>query len=243
MIKVTIWNEYGFDQKSEAGVKTYPDGLHTVLKQLFEQSGDMQVRVSLLDDPECGLTDEILSDTDVLLWWAHCRHADVPDEKAALVAEYVQKGMGIIFLHSAHKSKPFMRLMGTSGSLQWREANERDQLWTVDPTHPIAAGISQHVTIEPEEMYGEPFDIPTPDELVFIGWFQGGNVFRSGVTYKRGYGKVFYFQPGHETHPTYYNPQVQRILTNAVRWAAPVKKLEKLECPCAKDPIEEIRRS
>lgn len=242
MIKVTIWNEYGPDQHSEAGVKTYPDGLHAVLKECLGKNEDMQVRVSLFTDPEYGLTEEILNDTDVLLWWAHSRHGELPDEKAALVAEYVQKGMGMIFLHSAHKSKPFMRLMGTSGSLKWREAHEREHLWVVNPTHPIAAGLPEYITIEPEEMYGEFFDIPQPDELVFIGWYEGGNVFRSGITYKRGYGKVFYFQPGHESYPTYYKPEIQQILTNAVRWAAPVKKLSALECPCSREPIEPIHK-
>lgn len=243
MIHVTIWNEYGNDQKSETGVKAYPRGLHTKLKEVIESAGDMQVRVSLLDDPDNGLTREILDGTDVLLYWAHSRHGDLPDEKAALISEYVQKGMGAIFLHSSHMSKPFHRLMGTSGTLQWREAAERELLWVIDPTHPIAEGVPNVVTIEPEEMYGEPFDIPKPDELVFIGWYQGGNVFRSGVTYKRGYGKVFYFQPGHETHPTYCHPEIQRILTNAVRWAAPGKRLSRLECPCARESIEKIHRS
>ena len=243
MIKVTVWNEYAADQKSEAGVKAYPQGIHAKLKEFLSANEDMQVRVSLLDDPENGLTREILDDTDVLVYWAHMRHGDLPDEKADLIAEYVQKGMGAIFLHAAHKSKPFGRLTGTSGCLQWREAEEREQLWVIDPTHPIAAGLPQVVTIEPEEMYGEPFDIPKPDELVFIGWFQGGNVFRSGVTYKRGYGKVFYFQPGHETHKTYYQPEIQHIITNAVRWAVPVKKLNGMDCPCAREPIETIHRS
>lgn len=243
MIKVTIWNEYAADQRSEAGVRTYPEGLHAVIKEFLEKSGDIEARVKLFDDPEYGITDEILADTDVLIYWAHMRHHELPYEKARLIAEYVQKGMGVIFLHAAHKSRPFAALTGTSGSLQWREADEREQLWVVNPSHPIAQGLPPVITIEPEEMYGEFFDIPQPDELVFIGWFQGGNVFRSGITYRRGYGKVFYFQPGHETHPTYYNPDVQRIITNAVHWAAPATKIASLECPCAREPIEKIHRS
>ena len=63
-------------------------------------------------------------------------------------------------------------------------------------------------------MYGEFFDIPKPDELVFIGGFSGGEVFRSGCVWNRGYGKVFYFQPGHETYRSYYDPDIRRIIQN-----------------------------
>ena len=69
-------------------------------------------------------------------------------------------------------------------------------------------------------MYGEPFGIPKPDEQVFISWFEGGEVFRSGCCWKRGAGKVFYFSPGHETHPIYRHPKVQLVLRNACKWAS-----------------------
>jgi trehalose utilization protein len=147
--------------------------------------------------------------------------------------------MGIIFLHSAHKSKPFMQLLGTSGSLCWREANEKCRVWTASPAHPIAAGIPEQFVLEREEMYGEPFGIPQPLQTVFISWFAGGNVFRSGVTFQRDYGRIFYFQPGHETHPSYHNENVQKIIVNAVKWANPIVRVSSLECPEVQ-PLEKL---
>jgi trehalose utilization protein len=129
--------------------------------------------------------------------------------------------MGFIALHSAHFAKPFKLLMGTSCTLKWREVGEKERLWVVNPAHPIADGLPDQFVIEHEEMYGEPFGIPQPDSLVFVSWFAGGDVFRSGCCYYRDRGKVFYFRPGHETYPTYYQPEVRHVLANAVRWAAP----------------------
>jgi trehalose utilization protein len=72
-------------------------------------------------------------------------------------------------------------------------------------------------------MYGEFFDIPKPDEVIFTGWFSGGEVFRSGCTFSRGYGKIFYFQPGHEEYPIYYMPEIQKIICNAARFCTPMR--------------------
>ena len=96
--------------------------------------------------------------------------------------------------------------------------NEKEILWVVDPTHPIAQGIGEKIILEEEEMYGEHFIIPTPDELVFISWFAGGEVFRSGCVFNRGNGKIFYFRPGHESVPTYHNGQIQQVIKNAVKY-------------------------
>ncbi len=137
--------------------------------------------------------------------------------------------MGFIALHSAHFAKPFKLLMGTSCSLRWRD-NEYERVWCVNPGHPIAGGIPPYFELENEEMYGEFFDIPQPESLVFTGWFRSGEVFRSGCCWTRGLGRVFYFQPGHETNPTYHNPIIQRIICNAVRWAAPVNRRDSLDC-------------
>ncbi|MEF9605757.1 ThuA domain-containing protein, partial [Paracoccus sp. PXZ] len=172
-----------------------------------------------LQDPEHGLTAEKLAETDVLIWWGHCAHGEVQDAVVERVAEAVWSGMGMIFLHSAHFSKPFKRLMGTPCNLTWREAGERERLWLTSRNHPIAAGLPDHFELEHEEMYGEPFGVPEPLETVFVSWFAGGEVFRSGLTYKRGAGNVFYFRPGHETYPTYHDANVQRVILNAVKWA------------------------
>jgi len=211
--------------------------IHDTLKCLVEECGDIEVRhIGTLEMPECGLTDEILNDTDVLIWWSHVAHDQVPYEVVFRVQEHVQRGMGIIFLHSAHHSKLFKTLMGTSCNLHWRESEDKEYLWVIDPSHPIAEGIPEHVTIPMEEMYGEPFGIPEPDKLVFIGSFSPGEVFRSGCCWRREYGKVFYFQPGHESHPTYHIPEIQKIIKNAINWAYSSYRVAELTCPNVEKP-------
>ena len=205
---------------SEEVKAIYPDGIHHAIAQGIG-FGNFQIRTATLNQPEHGLTDEILNDTDVLIWWGHVAHDQVEDVIVERVQKRVWEGMGLIVLHSAHFSKIFKKLMGTGCDLKWREAGERERIWVVNPAHPIAAGIPENFQLDNEEMYGEHFDIPAPDELVFISWFQGGEVFRSGCTFTRGQGKIFYFRPGHETHPTYYNEHVLRVIHNAVNWAAP----------------------
>ena len=232
MIKVTVWNEYFKDKQGTGEVaKVYPEGFHNVIAAALNKEKDIKASASLISDAEQGLTEKILDNTDVLIWWGHCHHGEVEDRFVRRVIDRVQRGMGAIFLHSAHKSKPFMQLMGTSGYLCWREANEKERVWVSSPAHPIAAGLPESFVLPQEEMYGEPFGIPSPDDTVFIGWFQGGNVFRSGVTFTREYGKIFYFQPGHETHPTFRDANVQKVIANAVRWAAPFVKVKDLNCP------------
>ena len=229
-IKATVWNEYGEIQKKPEVANVYPNGIHTVIADFLNKDPDIQAKTAVLDDADHGLSESVLNETDVLLWWGHAYHDKVEDRIVKNVIDHVQRGMGVIFLHSAHKSKPFMQLLGTSGSLSWREAEEKTRVWTSAPEHPIAAGIPEQFVLEHEEMYGEPFGIPEPLKTVFISWFQGGNVFRSGVTFTREYGRIFYFQPGHETNPSYHNEYVQRIITNAVKWAKPVIKVDALSC-------------
>ena len=220
--RVTVWNE-GRHEKSHAEVaKVYPKGIHGTIADGLASHG-LTVRTATLDEPEHGLTKEVLEQTDVLFWWGHMAHGEVRDEIVERVYQRVMEGgMGLIVLHSGHFSKIFKKLMGTGCNLKWREIGEKERLWVVNPGHPIVAGIGEYVELEHEEMYGEHFDIPAPDELVFVSWFQGGEVFRSGCCYFRGRGKVFYFRPGHETYPTYYQPDVIKVLYNAALWAAPV---------------------
>lgn len=221
-MKVTVWNENVHEQTSKVVASVYPEGIHGAIAKFVAEDGH-KVRTATLDEPSHGLTEAVLNDTDVLIWWGHTAHDKVSDEVVEAVVKRVWSGMGLIVLHSGHFSKVFKRLMGTSCDLKWREAGERERIWTVDPTHPIAEGIPTPITIEHEEMYGEHFDIPAPDELVFISSFTGGEVFRSGCTYKRGQGKIFYFRPGHETYPTYYHEDVQQVIRNGVKWAAPTR--------------------
>lgn len=223
-IRVTIWNEYLHEKSSEAVGKIYPEGIHGTLAAAFsEQLGEaVTTRTATLEEPQHGLTEEVLAETDVLTWWGHSAHRLVEDEVVERVQQRVLEGMGLIVMHSAHGSKIFRKLMGTSCMLRWREAAEKERHWIVNPGHPITEGLSdEYFELPHGEMYGEFFDIPEPDELVFIAWFEGGEVFRSGCTFRRGKGKIFYFSPGHETFPIYHDDNVRRVLANAVRWAAP----------------------
>ena len=228
-MKVVIWNENCHEKTDPRVLKNYPGGIHGYLKSVL-QCEDIDVSTATLDDYECGLSESMLDNTDVLLWWGHVAHSEVPDAIVERVHAHVLSGMGLIVLHSAHFSKIFKKLMGTSCSLKWREG-ERERIWTVKPNHPIAMGVDETFVLEPEEMYGEAFDIPNPDDIIFMGWFKGGEVFRSGCTWTRGHGKIFYFQPGHETNTAYRNENVQKILKNAVRWACPLRKNIEIQCP------------
>ncbi|MBE2184802.1 MAG: ThuA domain-containing protein [Anaerolineae bacterium] len=219
-VRVTIWNEYHAEQVVEASKRLYPDGMHQVIADHLANQG-FKTRTATLEQPEHGLTEDVLNNTDVLTWWGHLRHADVDSTIVDRVQRRVLGGMGLIVLHSGHESKIFQRLMGTSCDLKWREANEKERVWVTNPGHSITKGLGAFFEIPGEEMYGEPFIVPEPDELVFISWFEGGEVFRSGCCYKRGNGKIFYFRPGHETYPTYYQSEVMQVMTNAVLWAAP----------------------
>jgi trehalose utilization protein len=218
-IRALIWNENQHEKTNALVAKLYPQGLHGAISKAFDGAKDVICETATLDMPEHGLTGERLKNTDVLLWWGHMSHGQVSDAIVERVQKRVWEGMGLIVLHSGHFSKIFRRLMGTPCSLKWREAGEVERLWVINRNHPIAAGLGEFIEIEHEEMYGEPFTIPEPLETVFVSWFEGGEVFRSGVTFQRGAGKIFYFRPGHEAYPTYHNKQVLQVLLNATRWA------------------------
>ncbi|HYH92159.1 MAG TPA: ThuA domain-containing protein [Candidatus Saccharimonadales bacterium] len=220
-IRVTVWNEHRQERSDPPVTAVYPDGIHAAIAAGLRAHPDLTVGTATLDEPEHGLTDAVLAETDVLTWWGHVAHGEVSDEVVERVHARVLGGMGLIVLHSGHFSRIFKRLMGTSCDLVWRESGERERLWVVDPGHPIAAGLDASFVLEEEEMYGEPFDVPAPDGLVLVSWFQGGEIFRSGACYQRGSGRIFYFRPGHETHPTYHDATVRHVIANAVRWAAP----------------------
>ena len=214
-MRVTIWNEFVHEKENDEVRAIYPDGIHGQLAAQLTQERSWTIKTATLDQPDNGLPQSILDDTDVLIWWGHRAHDKVADETALRVQNAVHGGMGFIALHSAHYSKPFKGLLGTGCGLSWREDGKHERLWVVDPTHPIAAGIDRYLEIPRTEMYGEYFDVPTPDELVFISWFAGGEVMRSGMVWKRGRGKVFYFRPGHETFPIYHQEEVLTVIRNA----------------------------
>ncbi len=237
-INVTIWNEFRHEKQNETVKAVYPDGLHAALAKGLA-ADDLNIRLASLDEPENGLPQEVVDSTDVMIWWGHCAHDQVADAVVQRVHKRVLEGMGLIVLHSGHFSKIFRAVTGCSCSLKWREADEKTRFWNIAPTHPITRGLGEYFELPHEEMYGERFDIPEDGKVIFISWFEGGNVFRSGVTFDRGYGKVFYFQPGHETYPTYYDANVLKVIGNAIRWAKPVFFRE-MCAPCY-PALEEIR--
>jgi trehalose utilization protein len=242
-IRVTVWNEYRHEKKSPEIAAVYPDGIHGAIAGFLSARDGVEAGTATLDEPEHGLTEEVLNKTDVLIWWGHMAHGEVQDEVVDRVQQRILNGMGLIVLHSGHFSKIFKRMMGTNCSLTWREIGERNRLWVTSPGHPIVEGLGPYFEIPHTEMYGEFFDIPQPDELVFISWFQGGEVFRSGCCWYRGRGKIFYFQPGHETFPIYHQMEVQQVLANAVRWCAPVNVTgyrDLKQAPNVREPLESV---
>lgn len=218
-IRTVVWGENVHEQMDPNVRAIYPDGMHSTIAAALRQDSGLDVSTATLQEPEHGLSEARLAETDVLTWWGHRAHGEVSDEVVERIQRRVWEGMGLIVLHSAHYSKIFRRLMGTPCSLKWREAGERERIWVVNRGHPIAAGLGEHVELENTEMYGEAFAVPEPMETVFISWYEGGEVFRSGLTFQRGAGRIFYFSPGHETYPIYHNEDVQKILRNAVNWA------------------------
>ena len=219
-LHVTVWHEHRHEKKNPKVAELYPDGMHGAIGNYLRNQGDFDVTLATLDDgPDHGLSDELLAKTDVMTWWGHLAHGDVSDAVVEKVVKRVWEGMGLVVLHSGHFSKPFKRLMGTSCDLKWREADDREILWVTRPGHPILAGVEDKIVLPNEEMYGEFFDIPEPDETILVSTFSGGECFRSGVTYTRGAGRVFYFRPGHETFPTYHNEEVLHVIANGLRWA------------------------
>ncbi len=236
MIKVTIFNEFIHERNDENVAKIYPQGIHSAIKQGIEDN-EIVVKTVTLENIN-DLSKENLAETDIIIWWGHMAHHLVPDEVANNVRDAVLGGMGAIFLHSAHHSKPFKKLMGTSCNLTWREDGDRELVWVCNPSHPIADGIDRFINLQNVETYGEPFCIPEPDELVFIGNYSGGEVFRSGCCWKRENGKIFYFQPGHETFPIYHEEQILRVIKNAIIWAKPTYR-KTIGCPNVKKPLED----
>lgn len=239
-LRITVWNEYIHEVNNQVVAQIYPEGIHgAIAKALEERTGATVTSATLRQDADHGLSPEVVDQTDVMLWWGHVAHAEVSDAVVERVQQAVLSGMGLIVLHSGHNARVFHRLMGTNCSLKWREADEKERIWNIAPGHPIMRGVPEYFELPQEEMYGERFDVPEPDQLLALSWFQGGEVFRSLCTWRRGNGTVIYFRPGHETFPTYHDQHVQTILANAAQYAAPHLRRSTQGCPMTA-PLESV---
>jgi trehalose utilization protein len=119
MVKVTVWNEFLHEKEDEAVKAVYPNGIHQAIADGIRKD-QVIVRTATLEEPEHGLTEDVLNDTDVLIWWGHRGHDRVEDDIVQRVHKRVLAGMGLIVLHSGHFSKIFKSLMGTSCDLNVR---------------------------------------------------------------------------------------------------------------------------
>lgn len=239
-IRVMVWNENRHEKSSDEVARVYPQGIHGAIAEGLGATGEFEITTATLDEPEHGLTEKVLERTDVLTWWGHIAHGEVDDTIVSRVQQRVLSGMGLIALHSGHHSKILRRVLGTNCSLRWREMGEKERLWNLAPAHPITRGIGEYIELPHTEMYGEPFGIPEPDKLIFVSWFEGGEVFRSGCVWERENGRIFYFKPGHETYPIFYNQEILKVIANAIRWAAPRHIASTKPCPRIKEPLEQI---
>ncbi len=240
-IRVVVWNEYVHEVECVEIAEIYPEGIHGVIRNALQTDAELEVSTATFAEPEHGLTEERLANTDVLIYWAHARHGAVEDQVVDRIHQAVLRGMGLIVLHSGHFSKIFRKVLGTNGSLTWRDIGEKERVWVIQPGHPIAQGLGEYFDIPHSEMYGEPFAIPDPDETVFISWYEGGEVFRSGCTWHRGNGKIFYFAPGHELYPIYHQKEVLQVIHNAVHWAYRPTRWENAKCPSRPQPLEPVK--
>lgn len=274
-VRVVVWDE---QQPKQRGA--YPNFLGNQIASYLKKQPGLSVKSVRMNDPEQGLSSEVLDNCDVLIWWGHRRQQEITPETGQALVERIRAGqLSLIALHSAHWSTPFMEAMNARSRddalAKLPEADrgratfelihpfkdkykppKRDDSPTpraeystaadgapriklylpnscfpavradgmpshvtaVLPNHPIARGIPAKFTILHTEMYDEPFHVPAPDQVVFEEHWDAGEHFRTGMVWKLGRGKVFYFRPGHETYPVYFEPYPLKILDNAVRW-------------------------
>lgn len=216
---VLVWSE------ETVSDDVYPNDINSAVAEHLNEHDDLVARAVSIGEPEQGVGEDRLDWADTLVWWGHARHDDVTDETVDRVeAAVTDDGLGFVSLHSAHYSRPFTRLCGTSGDLgevRYEDIppGETETVTVEASDHPLARGVSDFA-LPDVEMFGEPFDIPEPDEVVFRSEFEEGGWFRSGVTFTFGEARGVYFRPGHEEFRIYHDPNVRRVIANAVRWTA-----------------------
>lgn len=244
-MKILIYNE-GRDERLKPEVlEVYPDGIGAVLKDVVSSIPGAEILgiISMYDMGTMEEMDKLLAITDVLVFWSHGGNSMFPDDIATLIQNHVLRGMGFVVLHSAIGSKPFKALMGTTCSIHYRH-DDFERLTCCNPQHPIAAGLPLHIELEKEESYGEYIDVPKPDDIIYLGWFDSGEVCRSVMTWHRGYGKVVFLQPGHETNPSYYDQHIRKLICNSCIWSARTFSLNELPASFHQQPsLQDCRRS
>lgn len=217
---VVVWSE------GTAPKNVYPRDINTAIAEGLQTLAGWEVVTAGLGEPDQGLTEERLNQTDVLIWWGHQKHGEVSDSLVDRIERRVkEQGMGFISLHSSHFAKPYKRLMGTRCSWRDYKADGTSARITVKlPDHPIARGV-RDFDLPKIEFYGEPFAVPTPEAVPLDGVYTRPNgttePCRMGLCWTVGKGRVFYFVPGHETYDDFFRPEVRQIIRNAVEWAAP----------------------
>lgn len=217
--KVVVWSE------GTAPKTVYPYDVNTAIAEGLQPLKDWQIITASITDPDQGLSDDLLNSTSVLIWWGHQKHGDVKDELVAKIVRRVKEGgMGFIATHSAHYSKPLKALLGTNcGWKYYTDDGARVDLIVKSPKHPIAKGV-KNFTVPKTERYGDPFEVPPAETVVFDGIYTLPNGTKEnaqqGMTWSVGKGRVFYFQPGHESYPIYFQEEIRHIFRNGVQWAA-----------------------
>jgi trehalose utilization protein len=217
---VVVWSE------GTAPKKVYPNDINTAIAEGLKELQGWEVVVANLSDPDQGLPDKVLNRADVLIWWGHQKHDQVKNELVDKIVKRVKEdGMGFISLHSSHFAKPNKKLMGTACSWGAYVGDSITLKVTVkSPEHPIAKDVKEF-TLEHSERYSDPYAVPKPKAVVFEGVATlkngGTDPSQQGLTWEIGKGKVFYFQAGHETNPVFFDPNIRKIIANAVQWAAP----------------------
>jgi len=213
-LRVLLWSE-----RTEP-VEIYPTGINGALADYLNKQDGIEAKTAQLSDPEAGLGEAALANADVLIWFGHKKHKDVPDEIVERVVRHIrERGLGFIALHSAHYSKPLKVALQASGS--WSDYQNRgwaEQVWVVSPNHPLAKGLKDF-TLPKEEIYTEPFDVPAPEAVILEATWPSGHRTRECMVWTLGKGRFVYLRPGHEEYPTFFIPEMQRLISNAVLWA------------------------
>lgn len=223
---VVVWSE------GTAPKEIYPNDINGAIAEGLKASPlmkDWDVVIAGIDDPDQRISDELLKKTDVLIWWGHKKHGDVKDALVDKIEKRVkEEGMGFIALHSAHFAKPNKRIMGTPCTFAAYVCDNKENVVSVAmPNHPICKGVAKTFTVANDERYSDPYAVPTPDAvpLTAIQVRNDGTKeeAKMGFCWTVGKARMFYLQMGHETNPIYFDPEIRKVMANAVLWAAPKK--------------------